>query len=142
MKTSRVVLDANVLVSAIRSNRGASFQILSAVDSGSFAISLSVPLVLEYEYAMIRAGMEVRVSNRTVTDIVDHLCRVGRHVEIFYLWRPFLRDPNDDMILEVAVADSCDAIVTHNVRDFAGVDSFGISVWTPRDFLGQIGSQQ
>lgn len=142
MSKPRVVLDTNVLVSAIRSNRGASFQILSAVDSGRFAISLSVPLVLEYEYAMIRAGMEVGVSNQTITDIVEYLCRVGRHVDIFYLWRPFLRDPNDEMILEVAVADSCDAIVTHNVRDFAGADSFGVAVVTPRDFLANMGYYQ
>ena len=134
----RVVIDTNVLVSAVRSNRGGSFAILSAIDSGRFEISLSVPLVLEYEYAMVRAGQDVKVSKRTVTDIIDYVCQVGRKAEIYYLWRPFLSDPNDDMILEVAVADSCDAIVTHNVRDFAGVETFGIAVWTPQDFLKQI----
>ncbi len=134
----RVVLDTNVLVSAIRSRRGGSFAILSAIDSGSFEVSLSVPLVLEYEYAMVRAGEEVKVSRRTVTDIIDFVCEVGRPAEIYYLWRPFLRDPNDDMILEVAVADTCDAIVTHNVRDFQGAEQFGIEVWTPKEFLKQV----
>ncbi|NNE36562.1 MAG: putative toxin-antitoxin system toxin component, PIN family [Rhodothermales bacterium] len=131
----RVVLDTNVLVSAIRSNRGASFRVLTAVDRGKFEISLSVPLVLEYEYAMIKAGKEVKVSKRTVTDIIDYLCHIGRHVDIFYLWRPFLKDPGDDMVLELAVADSCDAIVTHNVRDFAGIEDFGLQLWTPQMFL-------
>ena len=134
----RVVIDTSVLVSAIRSNRGASFRVLEAIDEGAFEISLSVPLVLEYEYAMVKAGKEVKVSKRTVTDIVDYLCLVGRHVDIFYLWRPFLKDPGDDMVLELAVADGCDAIVTHNVRDFAGIERFGLELWTPHVFLKQI----
>jgi len=134
----RVVIDTNVFVSAIRSRRGASFRLLSLVDSGDFEISLSVPLVLEYEYAMVRAGQAVRVGKRSVEDIVDYLCNVGRHVEVYYLWRPFLRDPSDDMILEVAVADSCDGIVTYNVRDFVGVEQFGLQLWTPRSFLEEV----
>lgn len=84
---------------------------------------------------MVRAGEAVRVSKRSVEDIVDYLCHVGRHVEVFYLWRPFLRDPSDDMVLELAVADACDGIVTHNVRDFAGIEQFGLRLWTPRSFL-------
>ena len=134
----RVVVDTNVLVSAIRSRRGASFRLLSLIDAGQFEISLSVPLVLEYEYAMTRAGKAVRVSKRSIEDIVDYLCEVGRRVEIFYLWRPFLRDPKDDMVLELAVADGCDGIVTHNLRDFAGVEKFGLQLWTPRSFLEEL----
>lgn len=139
MTSPRIVLDTNVLVSAVRSNRGASFRLLELVDSELFEFSISVPLVLEYEYAMVRAGKEVRVSARAVTDIVDYICSVGRKVEVFYLWRPFLADPNDDMILEVAVADNCDAIVTFNERDFKGISKFGLEVWTPQKLLQLIG---
>ena len=84
---------------------------------------------------MVRAGAQVKVSKRTVLEIIDYICSIGRKAEIYYLWRPFLSDPNDDMILEVAVADGCDAIVTHNVRDFTGAETFGIDVLTPKDFL-------
>ena len=139
MEKPRVVIDTNVLVSAIRSRRGASCRLLESIDTGKFEISLSVPLVLEYEYAMVRAGKEVRVSTRSVTDIIDYVCLVGRKVDIFYLWRPFLPDPNDDMVLEIAVADSCDAIVTFNQRDFERVSEFDIKLWTPRDLLKLIG---
>ncbi|MEZ4698478.1 MAG: PIN domain-containing protein [Rhodothermales bacterium] len=124
------------------SNRGGSFAILSLIDSGSFEVSVSVPLVLEYEYAMVRAGAQVKVSKRTVLEIIDYICSIGRKAEIYDLWRPFLSDPNDDMILEVAVADGCDAIVTHNVRDFTGAETFGIDVLTTKDFLKLIRSRK
>jgi len=55
------------------------------------------------------------------------------------LWRPVLRDPGDDLILELAVAANCDAIVTHNIRDFAGVGAFGLRLLTPGDFLRELG---
>ena len=105
-------------------------------------MSVSVPLVLEYKYAMVRAGAQVKVSKRTVLEIIDYICSIGRKAEIYYLWRPFLSDPNDDMILEVAVADGCDAIVTHNVRDFTGAETFGIDVLTTKDFLKLIRSRK
>lgn len=69
----------------------------------------------------------------------SYLCKISRHQTPFYLWRPFLRDPNDDMVVEAAVTGGCDSIVTFNSRDFAGVEQFGIRVMTPREFLFEIG---
>ena len=65
-------------------------------------------------------------------------CRVGQVREIFFLWRPFLKDPLDDMILEVAAESECDFIVTHNIKDFAGVDQFGLEVLRPAAFLRRL----
>ena len=59
----------------------------------------------------------------------------AHHQKIFYLWRPFLRDPNDDMVLEVAVEAQCSYIVTFNTRDFAGIEQFGLQTLTPGEFL-------
>jgi predicted nucleic acid-binding protein len=56
-----------------------------------------------------------------------------------YLWRPYLKDPKDDLILEAAVAGNCEAIVTYNRRDFTGVEKFGIQILTPGQFLRRIG---
>jgi len=68
--------------------------------------------------------------------VVSYLCKAGRHREIYFLWRPFLRDPADEMVLEVAVESRAEVIVTHNIRDFEGVEeAFGIRVETPREFL-------
>jgi predicted nucleic acid-binding protein len=58
--------------------------------------------------------------------------------EILFLWRPFLRDADDDMVLELALAAGCQHIITHNVRDFAGSEQLGVSAITPREFLRRI----
>jgi len=134
----RVVLDTNVLVAAIRSRRGASFELLSRIGSGAFDIAVSVSLVLEYESALLRNLSASPLNETDVRDLVDYICDVAIHQEIFFLWRPYLRDPNDDAVLELAVAASCNAVVTHNVRDFRGAEKLGIRVVTPGTFLQEL----
>lgn len=81
-------------------------------------------------------GVRASAGVPGATGTLALLCKVGRHREIYFLWRPFLRDPADEMVLEVAVEAGADAIVTHNGRDFEGVEkAFGIRVETPREFL-------
>ena len=134
-----VVLDTNVLESAFRSRRGASFAVLSLVGTGRFEIAVSVPLVLEYEEVLLRRAGEAERTEESVRDVLDYLCSVGRRQPIFFRWRPTLPDPSDDMVLELAVAAGCHAIVTHNRRHFRGVRQFGLRVLSPGDFLGEIG---
>lgn len=136
----RVVLDTSVLVAGVRSRRGASFQLLSRIGSGVFDIAVSVPLVLEYEDVLVRHLPATALDAADVRDIIDYMCSVATRQEIFFLWRPQLRDPGDDMVLELAVAADCDAIVTHNVRDFAGADRFRIRVLSPGMFLNELRS--
>ena len=134
-----VVLDTSVLVAGARSRNGASFQLLSRIGTGAFDIAVSVPLVLEYEDALKRDPPATGLSDEDVQDIIDYMCSVAVRQEIFYLWRPALRDPGDDLVLELAVAASCEAIVTHNVRDFAGIGRFGLELFTPGEFLQRLG---
>ena len=138
MRRPLVVLDTNVVVSALRSQRGAAFQVLAAVGGESFDIAISVPLVLEYEEALV-AQRAAGITELDVRTAMDYLCGAGREQEVFFLWRPTLRDPDDDMVLELAVAAGCVAVVTYNVRDFRGTDRFGIEVWTPVDLLRKVG---
>lgn len=132
----RVVLDTNVLVSAMRSDQGPAFQLLSRVGSGQFEISLSVALVFEYESVLRR---RTSLTDEDIAALVDYLCTVGHRQKIFYLWRPSLRDPGDDLVLELAVASRSTKIVTFNGRDFAGAERFGIAVTSPVQFLRQLG---
>jgi predicted nucleic acid-binding protein len=135
----RVVLDINVVVAGLRSRRGASFRILSEVGRGKFQVALSVPLVLENEDALRRYPEATGLSQRDVDAVLDYFCSVGHLQSIFFLWRPLLADPKDDLAIELAVAAGCKTIVTHNVRDFREAGSLGVLVQRPAEFLKAIG---
>src|SRR5437868_14758830 len=139
MRALKIVIDTNVVVSALRSIRGASYRLFTLLGSGRFEINISVPLVLEYEEVCKRSLGLIPLTPADIDDVVNFLCRLANRHTVFYHWRPFLNDPEDDMVLELAVAAGCDAIVTYNRRDFRGVDRFGIRVLTPSEFLREIG---
>jgi putative PIN family toxin of toxin-antitoxin system len=136
----QIVIDTNVFVSALRSNRGASFRLISLVGSDDrFEINVSVPLILEYEDAALRAARRFGLTVKDISDIVDYICSVANRRQIHFLWRPLLRDPNDDMVLEVAVEATCKYIITFNARDFGTAKRIGIGILTPGEFLRSIG---
>lgn len=132
-------MDTNVIVSGLRSRRGASFRLLQEIGRSRFEIALSVPLVLEYEDVLLRPGSVEALSVVDVEAVLDYFCRVAHRQQIFFLWRPQLPDPKDDLLLELAVAAGSEAIVTHNTRDFVGAEKFGISVAAPAAFLRRMG---
>lgn len=136
---AKAILDSYVLVAALRSSRGASFRLLSLLWEGRFEIAVSVALVLEYEDALLRHQPHSPFDEAEIRDLLDYLCTVGHRQKIFYLWRPVLRDPGDDMVLELAVASGSQRIVTFNERHFKGCEAFGVQVVTPRAFLEEIG---
>ena len=132
----RVVLDTNVLLSGWQSHKGASHKVLRRLLDKRFEIAVSVPLVLEYE-EILKEKLDSNIfTKENIDGIIDDLCKVGVTAQIFYLWRPFLPDPEDDHILELAVAAHCSYIVTYNKRDFRGVEErFGIEVIDAAEFL-------
>jgi len=132
-----VVLDTSVLVAGWRSRTGASFALLEHLRDGSFDIAVSVPLVLEYEAVLLRHLTAGR-RKVDVVALVDYLCSVGHKQSIFFLWRPLLRDANDDMVAETAIASRASAIVTHDLGDFGAVARFGVRVLSPAQFLLQL----
>lgn len=135
----QIVLDTNVFISALRSDKGASFRLFSLLGNGRFDINISVPLVLEYEEVAQRQAEELGLTTQDIDDVLDYICAVARQRLIFFLWRPYLKDTEDDHILELAFEAECNYIVTYNVRDFSGVEQFGIQVVTPVQFLQRIG---
>jgi len=127
-------------VSALRSRLGASFLLLSLVGRSSlFETNLSVPLVLEWEDVAKCPGLVPALSAQEIDDVLDYLCFAAHRHAISFLWRPFLKDPKDDMVLELAVQAQCAYIITFNQRRFAGSEQFGIAALTPREFLQEIG---
>jgi predicted nucleic acid-binding protein len=133
----QIVIDTNVLVSAARSNSGASFEILRLFSDGDtrWEWNISTALLLEYEAVLKREQHLQGRSPALVERFLDDLaCRANRRA-IFYLIRPFLADPDDELILELALASGSSYIVTHNRRDFRDAERFGVGALTPREFL-------
>ena len=92
-------------------------------------------MVLEYEEVAKRQLRTLGLSSEEPDDIIDYICSVANRRRIFFLWCPYLRDPKDDMVLELAVEARCYYIVSYNKRHFAGVEKFGLRVLTPQEFL-------
>ena len=139
MKVYQVVLATNVIIAALKSRKGASCKLLSLIDSSLFKINLSVSLLLEYEDVLKRKTIEIPLNNEDIDNILDYLCKIANKREIFYLWRPFLKDPKDDFVLELAVESQSDFIITYNLKDFKEIEKFGLKAITPREFLKLIG---
>ncbi|MCG8339615.1 MAG: putative toxin-antitoxin system toxin component, PIN family [Proteobacteria bacterium] len=135
MKNYKIVIDTNVILSALRSTKGASFKLLSIIGSELFEFVLSVPLFIEYESVTKRNRDKLRLDDSVIDDVLDYLAEVGDKREIYFLWRPFLRDPKDDLVLEVAVESGCDFIISYNKKDFKNIDKFDLKVLTPQEFL-------
>src|SRR5437667_7670043 len=102
MPIPHIVIDTNVMVAGLRSRRGSAFRLLTLVGTGRFDIHLSVPLVLEYEEVLLRELPHLQVPRSVVENVLDFHCLVATRHQIFFLWRPYLPDPSDDMILEEA----------------------------------------
>lgn len=135
----QVVIDTNVLVSALLSNRGASHRVLRLLGDPRWQINVSVPLVLEYEQTLKRVCAGPALSAGDIDDVMDFLCSQANLRPIFFLWRPLLPDPNDDFVLELAVESRADFLITFNGKDFAAAERFGIRVIAPREFLAIMG---
>lgn len=135
MNSLNVVLDTNILVSALRSNRGASYKLLALLIDDIYTPNISVPLFLEYESVIKRPSIADHLTAKEIDDILNFILSKSRARSIYFLWRPFLKDPKDDLVLEVAVESNSEFIITHNIKDFKGVEKFGIQVLGPKQFL-------
>jgi len=135
------VLDTDVIVAAVRSAGGAARALLEAMHAGRLVGVISVPLLLEYEAVLSRPDhLRARASSQAEVDtILDGLAGVMEHVVLHYLWRPLLRDGDDDMVLETAINGGTSVIVTFNLRDYGcWPESLGIEVLRPGDCLRRL----
>jgi putative PIN family toxin of toxin-antitoxin system len=135
----QIVADTNVFVTALRSQFGASYKLFSLIDKDVYKLNMSVPLTLEYEAVAKRMIAEISLSEEEIDNILDFVISNSNRWQIYYLWRPQLKDPGDDMVLELAVTAGCNYIITYNVNDFKGIENFGIKAITPKQFLEMAG---
>ena len=131
----RAVLDTNVIVAALRSSSGASFQVLHAADRGEFEFALSVPLLAEYDDVTQRSESGIEIESAAIDAIIRRLAAIAYKQPIYYLWRPVLPDAKDDMILELALAATASHIVTFNRKHLQRAEEYGIKVSSPADFI-------
>ncbi|WP_029147838.1 putative toxin-antitoxin system toxin component, PIN family [Methylophilus sp. 5] len=135
------VLDTNIIVAGLRSPSGASAEILRKVLRNEIRPCVSVPLFLEYESVLLRDSQvkAIGLTSAQIIQFLDTLADKMNPIEIFYLWRPQLRDPADDMVLEVAMNANAKTIVTFNLADFAlAPQKFQITLMQPNQFLKEL----
>jgi putative PIN family toxin of toxin-antitoxin system len=129
------VIDTDVVIAAMHSPTGASAAILRSVREGASGLLLTVPLALEYESVCSKAEhlLAAGLSESEAGMFVDAVIAMAEPVPTHFLWRPQLRDPNDEMVLEAAINGRADALVTFNVKDYGDAPGrFGVELMLPR----------
>ena len=137
----RLVLDTDAMVAAFRNDRGASRRLLISALDGEFDLLLSVPLILEYEAVLTRPEhlFAIGLAAEEVNAVLDAVVKIAIPVGLRFLWRPRLKDPADEMVLETAVNGNADWLVTFNTRHLAeGARDFGIRVMRPVEAWRQV----
>ena len=138
MKKYKIVIDTNVIIAGLRSRKGASFKLISLLNSKQFDLNISVPLILEYESIALQHLENLVIDKKDLEIFLNYICTIGNKCKIFFLWRPFLKDPKDDFVLELAFNSQSDFIITYNKKDFGGIEKLGIKVLTPKEFINLI----
>ena len=138
-KPYQIVVDTNVLVAGLRSNRGASYKLLTILNDARWQVNISTTLIFEYEEILKRSSLELGLSFPDIDAIIRGICSISNQRQIFYVWRPTSTDPDDDFLIDLAVKSQAEFLVTYNQRNLQPAERFGIKVVSPKQFLQFIG---
>ena len=138
MPLLRAIIDTNIFLAALWSNRGAAFEIFAVLRQGRWQMVLSNHLLFEYEEVAKRNAAEMELSLAEIDDILDALCAAAECCQLEPAWIPRLSDPDDEPLLQMAVEAQVPIIVTRNTRHLKPAEKFGIKVLTPAGFLAKL----
>ena len=135
----QIVIDTNVILAGLLSNKGASYKLLTILNDQRFQINVSATLVFEYEEILKREQQQIDLNNEDIDNIINGICNLANHHEIFYIWRPLVKDKNDDFLIDLAFKCQANFIISYNQRDLKPIEKFGIFILTPKQFLRLLG---
>lgn len=135
----QIVIDTNVILAGLLSNKGASYKLLTILNDQRFQINVSATLVFEYEEILKREQQQIDLNNEDIDNIINGICHLVNHHEIFYIWRPLAKDKNDDFLIDLAFKCQANFIISYNQRDLKPIEKFGIFILTPKQFLRLLG---
>jgi putative PIN family toxin of toxin-antitoxin system len=134
----RAVMDTNVLVSAFRSKRGASFELFRLLRLGKWNAVLSNHLFFEYEEVLKRTAPELGLSAEDADELLNAVCARSEQWTLPHGWQPVLADPDDEPMVQLAYESGALLIVSHNVADLFAAAKLGIEILKPSDFLARV----
>ena len=135
MPPLQIVIDTNVLLCALRSRRGPSSWFFSTLGDPRWQANISTALMLEYEEKLLEQRAVLGLTPAEIATVLDMLARRCRHRVIYFHWRPRLRDPDDDFLVDLA-AGGCDYCITFNLRDWPA--DVHPKAMTPGQFLAML----
>jgi putative PIN family toxin of toxin-antitoxin system len=138
-KPYQIVIDTNVILAGLKSKKGASYKLLTILNDQRFQINISTTLVFEYEEILKREQQKIGLNNEDIDNIINGICYLANHHQLFYIWRPLAKDKDDDFLIDLALKCQAQFIVSYNQKDLQPVEKFGISILTPKQFLQLLG---
>ncbi len=136
---SKIVIDTSVFISTLIGKRGASREVLRQCLEGQYKPLVSNALFLEYEDVSSRSRIQklCPLSNKEISELLKAFYSICEWVPIYYLWRPNLRDEDDNFLVELAIAGNAEIIVTNNIKDLKAAElSFeNLQIYKPEQLL-------
>lgn len=137
----RIVLDTSTLIAAVRSSVGASKAIVDLALAREFTLLMNYPIACEYRTVALRPShvMASRFSPAQIERLIQDLEDIAEPVKNITTYRPLSPDPNDDLVLELAINGRADIIVTNDLKHLHQPASrFHIQVLNPGTALSTI----
>lgn len=137
----KVVIDTSVFISALITKDGKAREILRMIFHSKLSPQMSEALFKEYEEVVKRKKIQslTPLSLLEQNELFEAFLSTCQWNEIYYMWRPNLKDENDNFVVELAVASGAKAIITYNAKDFENAELvFKHKILTPEEFIKEL----